>query len=282
MYAPSTFLFASYGLATILCWGTGDFLGGYAAKRVNAFVLALYAHAGGFALMVTLAVLDGAPYPSRNAALWAIAGGLSGGAALALFYRALASGKMGLTAPVSAVLGAGIPVMVGILTEGMPHTIQLTGFGLAALGILLISRPEDGVARPEGLSLAVMAGFGFAGFFLFMKQTGNSSALWSATWSRFASLVLVAVIVLASKTEKRIPPKLALLGAVAGCLDVSGTALYVRASQTGRLDAAVVLTSLYPAVTVLLARLLLGEHFTAWKTAGIVAAILAVPMIALQ
>lgn len=245
-------------------------------------MLTFFAHAGGLALMATLAMLDHAPYPSRNAALWATAGGFSGGAALAIFYRALASGKMGLTAPVSAVLGAGIPVMVGIFTEGLPHAIQLTGFALAALGILLISRPEDGVARPEGLSLAVMAGFGFAGFFLFMKQTGNSSALWSATLSRAASLVLVAVIVLVSNTEKKIDKKVAWLGVVAGCLDVGGTALYVRTSQTGRLDAAVVLTSLYPAVTVLLARLLLREHFTAWKTAGIVAAILAVPMIALQ
>jgi drug/metabolite transporter (DMT)-like permease len=278
----ANFTFPTYGIATILCWGTGDFIGGYAAKRANAFVLTLCAHTGGLILMATLAPLQHATYPSRNAALWAIAGGLCGGAALAIFYRALASGKMGLTAPVSAVLGAAIPVAFGIFTEGLPHAIQLGGFGLAVLGIFLISRPEDGVARPEGLSLAILAGFGFAGFFLCMKQTGETSALWSAALSRLASLVLVLVIVLSSKADRRIEMKGIVLGALAGCLDVSGTALYVRASQTGRLDAAVVLTSLYPAVTVVLARLLLREHFTGWKTAGMVAAILAVPMIALR
>jgi len=278
----SPFLFASYGLTTVFCWGVGDFVGGYAAKRANAFVLAAYAHTGGLILMTTLAVLAHAPYPSRNAALWAIAGGASGGAALAVFYRALASGKMGLTAPVSAVLGAAIPVIFAIFTEGLPHAIQLAGFALAVLGIFLISRPEDGVRRPEGLSLAVLAGFGFAGFFLCMKQTRESSALWSAALARLASLVLVLVIVLASNAEKKIERKGIILGILAGCLDVSGTALYVRASQTGRLDAAVVLTSLYPAVTVLLARMILKEHFTRWKTAGMVAAIIAVPMIALQ
>ncbi|PYX96876.1 MAG: EamA family transporter, partial [Acidobacteria bacterium] len=152
MSSPLTF--TAYGLATILCWGVGDFVGGYAAKRAHAFVLTLYAHTGGLALMATLAFLERAPYPSRNAALWAIAGGASGGAALAIFYRALASGKMGLTAPVSAVLGAAIPVTFRIFTEGLPHAIQLAGFALAVLGIFLISRPEDGVARPEGLSLA--------------------------------------------------------------------------------------------------------------------------------
>jgi drug/metabolite transporter (DMT)-like permease len=278
----SPFTFTAYGLATILCWGVGDFVGGYAAKRANAFVLTLYAHTGGLVLMATLAFLARAPYPSRAAAWWAIAGGASGGAALAIFYRALASGKMGLTAPVSAVLGAAIPVTFGIFTEGVPHAIQLAGFALAVLGIFLISRPEDGVARPEGLSLAVLAGFGFAGFFLCMKQTGESSALWSAALARLASLVLVLIIVLASNAERKIEGKGMILGALAGCLDVSGTALYVRASQTGRLDAAVVLTSLYPAVTVLLARAILKEHFTPWKTAGMIAAIVAVPMIALQ
>jgi drug/metabolite transporter (DMT)-like permease len=278
----SAFAFTAYSLATILCWGAGDFIGGYAAKRANAFALTLCAHTGGLLLIGTLTYLSHAAVPSRSDALWAIAGGLSGGAALAIFYRALASGKMGVTAPVSAVLGAAIPVLFAIFTEGLPHAVQLGGFALAAAGIVLISRPEDGVARPEGLSLAVLAGFGFAGFFLCMKQTGDASALWSATFSRLASLVLVFFIVLATRPEQKPDAKSATLGALAGCLDVSGTALYVRASQTGRLDAAVVLTSLYPAVTVVLARILLREHFTAWKMAGIVAALLAVPMIAAQ
>jgi drug/metabolite transporter (DMT)-like permease len=278
----SELLFPGYCLATIACWGAGDFLGGYAAKRANAFLLTVFAHAAGLALMVILALAARTPFPSRQGALWALAAGLSGGAALAIFYRVLAGGKMGLTAPVSAVLGAAIPVTFAFFTEGLPHHLQLAGFGLAVIGIYLISRPEDEGGHPEGLSLAVLAGFGFAGFFLCMKATGNSSALWCAVLSRLASLVLVLAIVLASRVEIKIAGREIVLGILAGCLDVSGTALYVRANQIGRLDETVVLTSLYPAVTVMLARLLLKEHFNRWKTAGMVAAIAAVPMIALQ
>lgn len=274
--------FTACSLATIICWGAGDFIGGYAAKRANAFLLTAFAHSGGLVLMASLALGAHARFPARHAALWAVAAGLSGGAALAIFYKALAGGKMGLTAPVSAVLGAAIPVTFAMYTEGLPHNLQLAGFGLAIIGIYLISRPEDEGGRPEGLSLAVLAGFGFAGFFLCMKQTGDSSALWCAVLSRAASLLLALVIVLGSRVEMKIARREIVLGVLAGCLDVSGTALYVRASQTGRLDAAVVLTSLYPAVTVMLARVLLKEHFNRWKTAGMVAAIAAVPMIALQ
>ncbi len=239
MPVSSQFVFTGYSLATLCCWGTGDFIGGYAAKRANAFVLAALAHACGLILMTTVALLSGGPFPSRTSALWAIAAGLSGGAALAIFYRALASGKMGLIAPTSAVLAAVISVSYGIFIEGLPHAIQL------------------------------------------MKQTGGSSALWSAALARLSSFVLVCAIVLVGVTERSIQRTGVLLGGLAGCLDVTGTALYVRASQTGRLDAAVVLTSLYPAVTVLLARLFLKEHFTRWKVVGMLAAILAVPMIAL-
>ena len=278
----SELIFTSYSLATVFCWGIGDFVGGYAAKKTNSFLLAAFAHTGGLILMTTLALLARAPLPTRQGGLWAVAAGLSGGVALAIFYRALAGGKMGLTAPVSAVLGAAIPVTFAIFTEGLPHMTQLAGFALAVIGIYLISRPEDGAGHPEGLSLAVLAGVGFAGFFLCMKQTGESSALWCAALSRLASLLLVLVIVLTSRVEMKIERREMILGALAGCLDVSGTALYVRASQTGRLDAAVVLTSLYPAVTVMLARVLLKERFTRWKTAGMIAAIVAVPMIALQ
>jgi drug/metabolite transporter (DMT)-like permease len=110
----------------------------------------------------------------------------------------------------------------------------------------------------------------------------DSSALWSAAHSRFASLATVAAIVLFRREAPKLQASAATLGLIAGCLDSTGTLLFIRADQTGRLDAAVVLTSLYPAVTVLLARWFLKEHFTRWKAVGILAALLAVPMIALR
>jgi drug/metabolite transporter (DMT)-like permease len=271
----------SFSLCAIFSWGTGDFLGGYAARRSNAFLLATIAHASGLLLMIALAMANHSACPSRSGFAWAVAAGMSGGGALAIFYRALAAGKMGLTAPIAALLGAAIPTAFNIVTEGPPGVVPIAGFALAGIGILLISRPEDNI-RADGVGLAVLAGIGFAGYFLCIKQAGNESALWISASSRLGSLALTAVIVLLGRSFREISRPGVGFAVLAGCLDVTGSALFVRASQTGRLDTAVVLTSLYPAVTVVLARLFLKEHFSRWKTLGMVAAVLAVPMIARQ
>ena len=205
--------------------------------------------------------------------------GASGGTALALFYRALAQGKMGLAAPVATVIGAGIPSAFSIWIDGFPRPLAIAGFLLALLGIWLISRPEE-AGRAEGLGLALVAGLGFAGFYISMKQAGDGAALWLAACSRGASFVMTAIITVAGRKFRPAYARGALIGAFAGCLDVSGTVMFVRAEQTGRLDTAVVLTSLYPVITILLARMFLNERFTLWKTVGMFAALAAVPMIA--
>lgn len=280
MALPVEFVSTSLSLAAVFAWGTSDFLGGYSARNANAFLLTTIAHLSGLLLMVTIATGGHAHFPVTSSALWAFAGGLSGGGALAIFYRALSQGRMGLTAPVAAVLGAAIPTLFAMFIEGAPSPVHLVGFLLAAIGIWLISRTEDG-SGAEGIGLAALAGIGFAGFYLCMRQAGNGSALWLAALSRLGSFLLTGFIVLVTGA-RRITRQSAGWGILAGCLDVTGSALFVRASQTGRLDTAVVLTSLYPAITVLLARLILKEHFTRWKAIGMFAALLAVPMIAAQ
>jgi drug/metabolite transporter (DMT)-like permease len=281
MVVPAEFVPTSFSLAAVFAWGTSDFLGGYAARRANAFLLTTIAHAAGLLLMLTLALAAHAQFPSERSVLWALAGGVSGGGALAIFYRALAAGRMGLTAPVAAVLGAAIPTIFGMITQGMPGAVHIVGFLVAATGIWLISRTEDG-SGPEGIGLAALAGVGFAGFYLCISQAKDGSVLWLAALSRTGALLVTGVIVLVQRRFRDITAEGVRWGLLAGCLDVSGTALFVRASQTGRLDSAVVLTSLYPAVTVLLARVILHEHFTRWKAVGMFAALLAVPMIAGQ
>jgi drug/metabolite transporter (DMT)-like permease len=186
---------------------------------------------------------------------------------------------MGLAAPVAAVLSAAIPTAFTVFRQGSPGLAPISGFILALIGIWLISRPEDG-RRPQGIALAIAAGLGFAFFYIFMKQAGSGSALWLATASRGSALAITAAITLLGRKFSPTYPRGFALGLFAGCMDVAGTVLFVRASQTGRLDTAVVLSSLYPAVTVLLARLFLKEHFTRWKAIGILAALAAVPLIA--
>src|SRR5580658_4873604 len=273
------FLPTNLSLAAVFAWGTSDFLGGCGARRANAFVLTAIAQLSGLLLMAGIALASHAPFPTRTAVAWALLGGLSGGGALAIFYRALSSGRMGLTAPVAAVLGAAIPTAFGMFREGLPQAAQVAGFVLAATGIWLISRSEDENSR-EGIGMAALAGIGFAGFYLCIRQAGDGSAFWIAAMSKVVSFTLTGLIVLIGRSARDIDRRGIALGILAGCLDVIGSVLFIRASQTGRLDAAVVLSSLYPAVTVLLARFILKEHFTRWKALGMVAALLAVPMIA--
>jgi drug/metabolite transporter (DMT)-like permease len=269
----------SFSLLATLSWGISDFVGGYGSRRTNPFLLTTFTHVGGATLMLLLAWLTHATTPTRSAVAWSIAAGVSGGISLAIFYKALSMGSMGLIAPVAALIGAAIPTLAGIYAEGVPGAVPIAGFVLAGIGIWLISRHEGDQGRPAGLGLAALSGIGFAGFFLFIKQAGDVSALWAAGVSRLASLLATGTIVLATRQLRPLTRAGILLGLFAGVVDSTGSALFVRASQTGRLDAAVVISSLYPAVTVLLARFLLEEHFSRWKLAGLVAAVLAVPMI---
>lgn len=279
---------AIFSLTAVGVWGASDFLGGVGARRANAFLFTSIVHVSGMVLAASLAFAIGAPFPEGNSLCWALIAGTVGGAALALFYRSLAGGQMGLVAPVAAVLGAGIPTIVTAFTEGAPGVRQVLGFVLAGIGVWLISRTEkaeDGKggengARPKGLGLAVLAGCGFAGFYLCIHRTGNGSALWIAVCSRFASLLITLAFVFVGRQFRAVPRPIVGIAIVAGILDITGSAVFVRAAQLGRLDAAVVLSSLYPAVTVILARIFLHEHFSRARTVGMLAALVAVPIIA--
>ncbi len=279
MPIPVHYLPATYSLTAMGIWGASDFLGGIGARRANAFLFTAVVHLSGVVLMGSLALLTHAPFPERASVLWCIAAGSVGGISLALFYRALASGKMGLTAPVAAVLGAGIPTVVTAFMAGFPGYRQGFGFVVAGIGVWLISR-EDESGRPEGLGWAVIAGIGFAAFYLCIKKAGNGSPLWIVFCARVISLSVTSLFVILGGHIGTIERRVLAIAVIAGCFDIVGSALFVRAAQTGRLDSAVVLSSLYPVVTVVLARFFLHEHFSRSKTVGMLAALAAVPLVA--
>lgn len=277
---------AVYSVAAVFLWGAADFSGGYGSRRANAFVLTAFSHVCAFGLMFAIALGQHGTFPSRASIVWAVIAGASGGFSLALFYRALASGQMGLTAPVAALVGAAIPTMVDIALEGTPSRWTIGGFVLAVLAIWLITRPEpshtdkkDSSGRPAGVGLAALAGVGFAGFYLCIHQA-TGSPVWIAALSRVGSFTTTAIAVIATRAPLALDRPRASLGMLAGFLDVTASALFIFASQRGRLDEAVLITSLYPAVTVLLARLVLKEHFSRWKVVGLLAALAAVPLLA--
>jgi drug/metabolite transporter (DMT)-like permease len=277
-------------------WGTSDFSGGLGSRRANAFVLTAFSHLCAFGFMFAIAFAQHVAFPSRASVLWALTAGAVGGFSLAIFYRALALGQMGLTAPIAALLGAAIPTLADIAMEGAPSRWTIAGFVLAIVAIWLITRPEGSPelaselanqpanrsgtsGRPKGAGMAALAGIGFAGFYLCIHQASGSPA-WIATVSRVGSFTTTAVAVAVTRAPLTLDRSRALLGMLAGCLDVGASALFIFASQRGRLDEAVVITSLYPAVTVLLARIVLKEQFSRWKFVGLLAALAAVPLIA--
>ena len=271
---------AAYSLTAVGVWGASDFLGGVGARRANAFLFTAVVHLCGMVSVGAVALITHAAFPENSSLMWSLIAGSVGGMALAIFYRSLAEGNMGLVAPVAAVLGAGIPTIFTAFAEGVPGYRRLLGFALAGIGVWLISRTESGGGRPEGLGMAMLAGIGFAGFYLCLHRAGNANALWVATYSRSASLLVTAVVVLFGRHLRAVPAPVLGIALTAGILDITGSVVFVRASQIGRLDNAVVLSSLYPAITVVLARIFLHEHFSRARTLGMVAALAAVPMIA--
>lgn len=275
---------AACSVGAVFIWGASDFAGGYGAKRANAFVFTAFSHFSAFSLMLLIALGEHAPIPSRASIFWSVAAGTLGGVALALFYRALATGQMGLAAPTAALIGAAIPTLADIALEGAPSRWSIAGFVLAILAIWLITRPEgqgnnDDAGRPKGVAMAALAGVGFASFYMCMHQT-TGSPIFVAAIGRIASFAATAVVVIATGAPLAMERSSMLIATLAGFLDISGSALYIYASQRGRLDEAVVITSLYPAITVLLARIILKEHFSRWKFVGLLAALAAVPLIA--
>jgi drug/metabolite transporter (DMT)-like permease len=275
---------AAYSVTAVFIWGASDFAGGYGSRRANAFVLTAFSHLCAFALMLVIAFAEHGAFPNRASIVWAMAAGAIGGFSIAVFYRALASGHMGLAAPVGALLGAAIPTLVDIALEGAPSRWSILGFALAILAIWLIARPEapgenDESGHPKGVAAAALAGVGFAGFYLCIHQA-TGSPTWVAAISRIGSFIATSIAILATRAPLQLNRSATTFGALAGCLDIIGVALFILASQHGRLDEAVVITSLYPAVTVLLARIVLKEHFSRWKFVGLLAALAAVPLIA--
>ncbi len=270
---------AAFSLGAAAVWGGGDFAGGIAAKRANVFRVVAGAHACGLLLMLLLAWLTREPFPPRSSLEWGVVAGVSGAFGIAALYKALAIGRMGIVAPVASVITAILPVLVGIRTEGMPDHIQLAGFALALVSIWLVARPDGAIDSHRGLGLAVLAGVMFGLFLVSGKQAGHHGVFWPLVAARSASTLLMLTIVAFSPRDTR-PLRAALVPILlSGLLDSAANAMFIAATRHGRLDVAAVLSSLYPASTVILARVLLKERLSTTQNAGIVGALLSVALI---
>jgi drug/metabolite transporter (DMT)-like permease len=270
---------AVLGISAAAVWGSGDFCGGVAAKRVNVFGVGAVSHALGFAIFLLAAVLWGERYEGPRVAYYGLVAGVTGGLALLIFYRALAIGRMSVIAPLSAVLSAVIPALAALLTLGLPKPLQVLGFAMAFGAIALISSTAGGGHGRRGLGLAILSGIGFGIFLVALQRGGSASPLWTMTFARAASMTLIGA--LAFTTQKNWAPSRRDLGWIfgAGALDAGGNLLFVFATHFGRLDVAAVLASLYPASTVILARVILHERISKLQLTGVATALAAVALI---
>ncbi len=273
------FATVAFGLAASLCWGSGDFTGGLASRKASTSSVVFAAYAVGFVLMVVLALLWREPFPAPVDLLWGGLAGVAGVLGLLAFYTALSSGKMGIAAPVSAVLTAALPVLFSAITTGLPTLLQLLGFALALLAIGLISRPERAASAQAGIWLAVLAGCGFGCFFILISRVHPTATFWPLAAARLSSVLFLFIVMRLRGQTISLNKAVAPLVPLAGTLDAIGNAFFVLAAHSGRLDVAAVLSSLYPAATVLLAALILRERVSRVQSIGILFALLAIPCI---
>jgi drug/metabolite transporter (DMT)-like permease len=281
-------------LASALCYGISDFGGGLASRRVPATTVVLISN--GLSLLLALAVVTLVPGSMYTASdmLWGALSGVVGVVGVVLLYRGLAIGPMAVIAPLTAVLSAIVPVVVGAARGERPGLVALCGVVIAMPAMALISRePGDdgspvqkaGRVSRAAIASALCAGISFGGFFVLLAQTGSGGGAWPLVSQRAAS---VAVLVLASAVTRRRrgPPSLTrptvLLALLAGLTDFAANLAYVLATHHGLLALVAVIASLYPAGTVLLARAVLAEKLAGHQTVGLVLAAAAVALIAVR
>jgi len=269
-----------YGIASSLSWGSGDFAGGLASRKVGAYRAVLYADFFGLLLVIAALFFYPESFPSARVALNAFIGGALGSCGLLILYYSLSVGQMSVAAPVSALFAALLPVIVGAVTQGLPSLTQFTGFALALAAVWLISQGDGGfhIGKLSDLKFPILAGVGFGCYFIFLHNAASDpgALLWPLILSRLAGTLLVLAIVLARRESLSVPHDAWGVLLANATLDVGGNFFFILASKAGRLDISAILSSLYPGATVILAWLILKERVSRIQTIGIALAFVAI------
>ncbi len=264
--------------------GAGDFSGGVATKNGDVFRVVLVSQIIGWIVLIAAALALGESMPPPDRLAYGAAAGIAGVLGILFLYTGLAQGRMGIVAPVSAVVTALLPVLVALFTEGFPGRLKLAGFTTALIAVWWLSRQDRAQpARGGEWRLALCAGAGFGLFFILIERASPEAVLWPLVSARAASIVFMAAVVLHRRRSSsrccaiRALPLVPVV--MAGLLDTAGNVLFALAAQIGRLDIAAVVGSLYPATTVILARTVLKEPLHPHQVIGLGAALAAVVMI---
>ena len=277
-----------FALTAAVLYGSADFLGGAVSRRTHVLsVLVVSAPAGA---VVLLAVAMAAGGPVGTAGLpWAAAAGAAGGAGLILFYAGLAAGPMQVVAPVSALVSTVLPVGVAIAAGERPGPLVYLGGAVCLVATVLVSSEGIGRGRPasrpggRGLLLGIAGGLAFGLFFLFLRYAGASGVLWPSAVARITGALVVtgAVAWLGGQAWRSVSPWLLAAAIASGVLDAGANVCYVAATRDGLFGIAVVLTSLYPGITVLLARVVLRERMRLPQVVGLLLAVAGIALVSI-
>lgn len=269
------------GLISAVGWGAGDFSGGLAARRTGAHRAVFYGEIIGIFILLILVAIFGEPVPDLRVWLFALLAGALGTIGLMLLYHSMTLGLMSIATPVSALLAAVLPVLVGMIREGFPGWLTFIGFGFALFAVWMISQGEDGVtdilAHIADLKLPLLAGLCFGLYFVVVHEaTRDGATLWPLVAGRTGGLILVGAYLLLTRTSFAVTPSAWPFITINGIFDIVGNGFFILAAQAGRLDVSAVLGSLYPGATVILALIFLKERLSRAQWIGIAAALIAI------
>jgi uncharacterized membrane protein len=269
-----------FGLASAIAWGAGDFGGGWTSRRAPVLGIAIGVDLLGTIAMVGLAIAIGEPVPGAATLGLAALAGVLGVAGILGLYQGLAVGRMGVVAPVTGVIAATLPVIVGLVRQGWPGTEVVIGIVLALAAVVLVSRSSDTSGRRSGIEYALLGGVGLGLFNIAIGAFPEHRVAWPLAVIKVSSLVPIIAMVILGRRPWRVPRPIVPALLATAALDLAGNGLYILATQAGRLDIAATLSSLYPVTTVVLAVIVLRERVTRSHLFGIVMAAVAVALIA--
>jgi drug/metabolite transporter (DMT)-like permease len=233
----------------------------------------------GLAAMAAAALVTREPFPEPGPAALAAVGGIAGLIGLVCLYHGLSVGRMGVVAPVTGVLAAIVPVVVGVVLEGALPPLAWVGVGFALVAVVLVSRAGGGEGGRSGLEFAVAGGLGIGLSQVFLGLIPEGSLFWALAIVKLSAGVLLVAVILLARQAWRVPRRVVPAAIGVAVLDSAGNGLFLLAAQAGALAIAAVLSSLYPVMTVILAVTLLRERITRVHVVGIAAAAVAIVLI---
>jgi drug/metabolite transporter (DMT)-like permease len=269
-------------LGSSIAFGLTDFLGGMAARRAHIFLLGSLTQPFGLVVLLLIAPFVGGTVTSE-VWFWGAVSGLGGAFAYVMLFRALAIGPMSVASPISALVAVVLPVLAGVLFGERLPLLGWIGIAMGMLAVLMVSQVHEDAPHPvsiQVLFLSFGAGVFISVFLVALERAPDDSGLWPLVVVRIVTSVLLLAAAIGTRVLTRPSRDVLVLGSTSTLLDVAATAMFMLATREGLLTVVAVITALYPAATVLMARVVLKEHLQALQRWGLALAVVSVAVLA--